>query len=136
MSGELLSRRPIDGVTEREIDLLLLMALHCSPGFRAFLVSKTAGPGDFEFLGAWRGVYDNLGECDLLVLIRDASGQRVAIMVEDKIDASFQPGQASRYRQRGEGAAPSNDGTVSSLAFARPKRTPSQSGRETRGTRS
>ena len=51
---------------------------------------------------AWRGVYDNLGECDLLVLIRDASGQRVAIMVEDKIDASFQPSQASRYRQRGE----------------------------------
>jgi len=45
MSGELLSRRPIDGVTEREIDLLVLMALHCSPGFRAFLVSKTAGPG-------------------------------------------------------------------------------------------
>ncbi len=102
MSGELLSRRPIDGVTEREIDLLLLMALHCSPGFRAFLVSKTAGPRDFEFLGAWRGVYDNLGECDLLVLIRDAKGRRVAIMVEDKIDASFQPSQASRYRQRGE----------------------------------
>ena len=72
------------------------------PGFRAFLASKTAGPGDFEFLGAWRGVYDNLGECDLLVLIRDAKGRRVAIMVEDKIDASFQPGQANRYRQRGE----------------------------------
>ena len=102
MSGELLSRRPIDGVTEREIDLLVLMALHCSPGFRAFLVSKTAGPSDFEFLGAWRGVYDNLGECDLLVLIRDAKGRRVAIMIEDKIDASFQPSQASRYRQRGE----------------------------------
>ena len=62
----------------------------------------TAGPGDFEFLGAWRGVYDNLGECDLLVLVRDAKGRRVAIMVEDKIDASLQPGQANRYRQRGE----------------------------------
>jgi hypothetical protein len=102
MSAELLSRRPIDGVTEREIDLLLLLALHASPGFRAFLASKTAGPGDFEFLGAWRGVYDNLGECDLLVLVRDAKDRRVAIMIEDKIDASFQPGQASRYRERGE----------------------------------
>jgi len=102
MSAELLSRRPIDGVTEREIDLLLLLALHASPGFRAFFAAKTAGPGDFEFLGAWRGVYDNLGECDLLMLIRDAKGRRVAIMVEDKIDARFQPGQANRYRQRGE----------------------------------
>ena len=102
MSGELLSRRPIDAVTEREIDLLLLMALHGSPGFRAFLASKIAGPGDFEFLGAWRGVFDNLGECDLLVLLRNAEGRRIAVMVEDKIDASFQPNQASRYRLRGE----------------------------------
>jgi len=102
MSRELLSRRPIDGVTEREIDLLLLMALHCSPGFRAFIASKTVGPGDFEFLGAWRGVFDNLGECDLLALIRDAKGRRIAVMVEDKIDASFQPNQASRYRLRGD----------------------------------
>ena len=67
MSGELLSRRPVDAVTEREIDLLLLMALHCSLGFRAFLASKIGGPGDCEFLGAWRGIFDNLGECDLLV---------------------------------------------------------------------
>ena len=102
MSRELLSMRPIDGVPEREIDLLLLMALHCSPGFRAFIASKTVGPGDFEFLGAWRGVFDNLGECDLLALIRDAKGRRIAVMVEDKIDASFQPNQASRYRLRGD----------------------------------
>jgi hypothetical protein len=102
MSGELVSRRPIDAVTEREIDLLLLMVLHCSPGFRAFLASKTAGAGDFEFLGAWRGVYDNLGESDLLVLLNDAKGRRVAVMIEDKIDAAFQRDQASRYRQRGE----------------------------------
>ena len=102
MSGDLLSRRPVDAVTEREIDLLLPMALHCSPGFRAFLASKIGGPGDCEFLGAWRGIFDNLGECDLLVLIRDARGRRIAVMVEDKIDASFQPGQASRYRLRGQ----------------------------------
>ena len=51
MSGELLSRRPIDGLTEREIDLLLLMTLHASSGFRTFLASRIAGPGAFEFLG-------------------------------------------------------------------------------------
>ena len=38
----------------------------------------------------------------MLVLISDAKGRRVAVMVEDKIDASFQPNQASRYRPRGE----------------------------------
>ena len=96
------SRRPIDAVTEREIDLLLLMMLHCSPGFRAFLASRTAGAGDFEFLGAWRGVFDNLGESDLLALFKDANGQRIAVMIEDKIAAAFQPDQAARYRQRGE----------------------------------
>jgi hypothetical protein len=51
MSGELLSRRSIDSVTEREFDLLLLILLHTSPAFRTFLVSKIVGVDRFEFLG-------------------------------------------------------------------------------------
>ena len=102
MSGELISRRSIDSVTEREFDLLLLILLHTSPAFRTFLVSKIVGVDRFEFLGAWRGVYGNLGESDLLVLLRDTNSCLDALMIEDKIDASFQPNQAGRYRHRGE----------------------------------
>ena len=99
---DLLSRRPIDAVAEREIDLLLLMALHTSEGFRAFVTAMTTGPGDHEFLGAWRGVYDQAGETDLLLLLGAPDGARIAVLIEDKIDAAFQPDQAGRYRVRGE----------------------------------
>ena len=104
----LLSRRPIDAIAEREIDLLLLMALHASGGFRAFMTGMTAGAGDHEFLGAWRSVFDQTGETDLLLLLRAPDGARVAVLIEDKIDAAFQPDQAARYRIRGERGCPDN----------------------------
>ena len=124
MLNDLLSRRPIDSLAEREIDLLLLMALHCSPRFRAAFVEKAMGGDDFRFLGAWRGVYDFTGESDLIVLIENPDGHRVAIMVEDKIDARFQPDQAERCRQRGENGRGQWDQFVTCLcapkAYAEP----------------
>jgi hypothetical protein len=54
------------------------------------------------FISARRGVYDQQGETDIVLEIRTESGERLAILIEDKIDASFQPRQAERCRVRGE----------------------------------
>jgi hypothetical protein len=101
MSAKISTRRPIDAISEREIDLLLLMGLHAIPSIRSFF-ARIAGLVEFEFLGAWRGVCDRLGECDLLLLFKDADGRNATVLVEDKIDARFQPDQAARYRKRGQ----------------------------------
>jgi len=101
MSSGFADRNPVDSVVEREIDLLLLMALHSSASFRAFVAEKAAGTAGLEFVDAWRGVADQAGESDLCVLFKDADGQRLAVLIEDKIDAAFQPDQAGRYRKRG-----------------------------------
>ena len=101
MSSGLSDRSPIDSVVEREIDLLLLMALHSSAGFRDFVAGKAAGCGGLAFVDAWRGVADQAGESDLCVLFKDGDGRRLAVLIEDKIDAAFQPDQAGRYRKRG-----------------------------------
>ena len=54
-------------------------------------------------LGAWHSVYSkNLGESDLLFLFEAVSGNRLAVLIENKIDSSPMPQQGIRYRQRGE----------------------------------
>jgi hypothetical protein len=51
-----------------------------------------------------RSVSDQWGEADLIVVYEQVGGMEkgVAILIEDKIRASFQPGQALRYRKRGD----------------------------------
>jgi hypothetical protein len=49
-------------------------------------------------------VSDNHGEADLIVTYKEVegNGDQVAILIEDKIRAGFQPRQPDRYRERGE----------------------------------
>jgi hypothetical protein len=100
-TSSLLARSPLDSIEERDLDLLLLTALHISQDFRTALIEKFAGMKPVEFLGAWRSVFNQYGETDVLVLVRVDGGDRLALMIEDKIDAIFQEQQAERYRRRG-----------------------------------
>ena len=97
-------RPPLESVTERDIDLLILEELSADASFRkAFLRHLTpAFAGGHTFLGAWHSVTDpSLGESDLLMLI-EHEGRRRAYLIENKIDAPPQPKQAVRYRMRGD----------------------------------
>jgi hypothetical protein len=98
----LLNRSPIDSISEREVDLLLVSALHENTAFQKWFIRTCTGLEDYKFVGVWRGVFDNYGETDVLCLVDDPSGQRVGLLIEDKINAIFQPGQSERYRNRGE----------------------------------
>ncbi|HEX4077285.1 MAG TPA: hypothetical protein VHX61_00215 [Rhizomicrobium sp.] len=103
MPAEFSDRHQIGCIIERDVDILLLMALHSSADFRDFVASRTLCSGAFEFIDAWRGVvFDETGESDLLVLFKDKSDRRIAVLIEDKIDAPFQPDQAVRYAKRGQ----------------------------------
>src|SRR4029077_11477868 len=42
------------------------------------------------------------GESDVLLVVDLEDADRLALMIEDKINAPFQPEQANRYQQRGE----------------------------------
>ena len=42
-----------------------------------------------------------LRESDLVVLFADGAGNRIALLIENKIDAMAQPEQGGRYRLRG-----------------------------------
>jgi hypothetical protein len=95
---------PIGAVSERDIDLLLLEEMHTSAEFVRWLIEKTFGTseGSAEFVSAHHSIVDDDGESDLLLVFKEASGARCALLIEDKINAPPQPEQADRYRLRAE----------------------------------
>lgn len=93
----------IAGVSERDTDLLLLEEFISSEEFcRFFLAALELGVRAYEFVEAVRSVTDSTGESDLEVHFKKGDGSRLVLMLENKVNAGFQPRQAERYRERGQ----------------------------------
>jgi len=93
----------LSGVSERDLDVLFATHLTASEGFRTLVIQRTFGNASPHILDSCRvSVSTDAGETDLLVVLRLETGIRLALMLEHKIDAPFQPEQAQRYRQRGD----------------------------------
>jgi hypothetical protein len=77
--------------------------LYSSPSFRNHFFQLLDGelPKEPKFIAARHSVSYSLGQSDVELELETA-GERWVIMVENKIDAVFQPDQAKRYIQRGE----------------------------------
>lgn len=97
------STRLLDQVLERDVDLVLLSALFVSESFRAFVLEATIGwTKSHRLIRARVSETEDAGETDVLLVVDLEDDRRLAVMIEDKIGAIFQPAQADRYRQRGE----------------------------------
>lgn len=96
---------PIEAIQERDIDLLLLEEFYCSEDFRGWFIKNTVGE-TFpykNFGGAWHSLtHAELGESDIVVKYVDRDKKGYFFLIENKIDALFQPDQAKRYQQRGK----------------------------------
>lgn len=87
-------------VLERDMDMLFLEELVSSNEFLGIFLSQI-GIEEATVVSAEHSKKDDeLGESDLTVVLEHNS-KRVALLIEDKIDAIAQPEQASRYRERG-----------------------------------
>ncbi len=94
----------IAGVSERDIDLLLLEEFIASTRFCEWFISKIAFS---EAKGAniedvKRSVTHSTGESDLEITLINPEKNRYRLLIENKVNAGFQPEQAERYKQRGE----------------------------------
>jgi hypothetical protein len=97
------STRLLDQIVERDVDLVLLSALFVSEPFRAFVLEAVIGWTKSHRLIRTRvSETGDAGETDVLLVVDLEDSERLAVMIEDKISAIFQPAQADRYRQRGE----------------------------------
>jgi len=98
-----------ESTIERDMDLLLLEEFHCSSEFRQTFFNAVATQGaDLNtaeyphLLSARHSVHDIYGEADLVVIFDNKQGKKWTLLIEDKINADFQPDQAERYLLRGK----------------------------------
>lgn len=90
-------------IQERDIDLLLMEEWCVNPDFAEFFLGRIMSV-DFDITDrtAWHSITDDAyGESDVVLTFRNGE-QRIAVLVEDKIDAIPQPDQATRYQLRAD----------------------------------
>lgn len=98
------TRIAIAGVSERDIDLMLLEEFQSSPMFQSWFITTALG-SDMprgEVVRAERSVTDSTGESDLEIDFLNQDGLISRLMIENKVKAGFQPQQARRYLLRGQ----------------------------------
>jgi hypothetical protein len=93
----------IAGVSERDVDLMLLEEFQSSPKFQQWFASQTIG-ASFKISGcprARRSVTQFTGESDLEIDLAADTSAITRLMIENKVNAGLQPLQAQRYIDRG-----------------------------------
>lgn len=100
--------RPPVKTHEVNIDQLVVEELHASADFRRWLLERLIDESDHEFIGAWQSLMTETGEADVAVGFR-VDGERLIVLIEDKIYAPEQPRQEERYRERGNNLIESGD---------------------------
>ena len=95
---------PLEAIYERDVDLLLLEELSVSSEFASWLVDQPDLSGiNFGSLDSVQHSVVDLGrESDLILIFLDTTGDRHALLIENKIDAPAQPDQSRGYRSRAE----------------------------------
>lgn len=93
---------PVEAVYERDIDLLLLEEFSINFEFRKWVLESNDFPVEDDFNGVWRSISDfSLGETDILFSYT-SNGQKIYLLIENKLDSEFQQNQGLRYQNRGE----------------------------------
>lgn len=93
----------IDRIYERDVDLALVEECTISPNFARWCASAAKlETDDLTALEVYASLADEAGESDVTVIFKDANEKKIALLIENKVDAIFQPKQLERYRIRGQ----------------------------------
>lgn len=94
----------VASVSERDIDLLMLEELTVNEEFCSWFTHSIFEHDIYNSThGVWHSVVaDEHRESDLVFVFLSRSGEQIAVLIENKIDAPPQPQQASGYVLRGE----------------------------------
>jgi hypothetical protein len=91
---------PIESVQERDVDLILLEELSTENSFCNWFIKELNLPEFYSSNGTWRSITDfGLGETDLLFSY-NSNNEKIFVLIENKLDATFQNEQFIRYEKR------------------------------------
>lgn len=91
---------PVEAIRERDIDLILLEELSTDVSFCQWFVQELNLPSFTKTDGAWISISDfGLGETGI-VFSYFSGNKKIVLLIENKLDASFQEEQYDRYAKR------------------------------------
>jgi hypothetical protein len=91
---------PVESILERDVDLILLEELITDNSFCEWFVNELNLPRFLSVNGAWRSILGfGLGETDILFSY-NSEDSKIFVLIENKLDASFQEAQYERYTKR------------------------------------
>jgi hypothetical protein len=101
----------VASVEERDIDFVLLEELSVNKEFCDWFTSRVYRRPIFaSTIGAWHSVIGTKGrESDIVYLFKSDDDGRMAVLIENKIDAPPQPQQGVDYRERGREGKQNDD---------------------------
>jgi hypothetical protein len=105
---------------ERDIDVILQEELLFSGAVRDLVSKALRLAGVMRVEHCQLSVVDDSGETDVLALVL-CRNERGALLIENKIDASFQPRQPERYRQRANSFGARDDLVFAHCVLVAPK---------------
>ncbi len=88
-------------IYEHDMDLLILEEFIADRNFAALFLEKLGLKNEYVVSKAMHSFSDEDGESDLTIVLQYADS-RVAVLIEDKIDAPTMKGQSQRYQLRGQ----------------------------------
>lgn len=93
---------PVESIQERDIDLILLEELSISHSFSEWITKELDLPNLTSVIGVWKSISAfGLGETDILFSYH-SNHKKIYVLIENKLDASFQIEQFNRYVKRAE----------------------------------
>ena len=112
---------PVESVQERDVDLLIIEELNVSFDFCKWFIGNLGLDLPTSTVKSFRSVSDyGLGETDILISY-NTNNKKYFILLENKIDATFQSGQLERYENRGENYVQMKECDESCIALIAPK---------------
>lgn len=93
---------PVESIRERDVDLILLEELSTDNSFCEWFIRELDLPSITSVNGAWRSISAfGLGETDILFSY-NSNDKKIFVLIENKLDTSFQNDQFNRYTKRAE----------------------------------
>ncbi|MEH1009214.1 PD-(D/E)XK nuclease family protein [Winogradskyella sp. ECml5-4] len=91
---------PVESIQERDVDLILLEELSTDNSFCEWFIRELGLPNLTSVNGSWRSISAfGLGETDILFSY-NSNNKKIYVLIENKLDASFQNEQFNRYLKR------------------------------------
>ena len=90
-------------IYERDVDLILAEEFYANPQFVAWVLDQTRSNRGIvaNVVEVQVSLAEDQRESDLVVTLEKNDKTRIGLLIEDKIDAEFQPGQLEGYQSRG-----------------------------------